>query len=98
MRDGEAAELFTTLRSVLWRLAQEVGEVPLNWYLHSLPNPVAETAASYHWHLEIRPRLGEAGAFEIGTGTYTNTFAPESAAEILRGQGAAPPEALPPPA
>ena len=98
VRGDEAGSLFGVLREVLGKLVQGVGEVPLNWYLHSLANPVAETAGSYHWHLEIRPKLGEVAGFELATGTYINTFAPENAAELLRSQAEPAPEEIPPPA
>jgi UDPglucose--hexose-1-phosphate uridylyltransferase len=92
-----AAALGVSLRGVLWKIVQELGEVPLNWYVHSLPNPPAESQASYHWHLEIRPKLTDIAGFEMATGTYINTLAPESAAQMLRGHGAPPPESTPPP-
>jgi UDPglucose--hexose-1-phosphate uridylyltransferase len=81
---GDVAAVGRTLRETLWRLTQAVGEVPLNWYIHSLPNPAGETVDSYHWHLEIRPQLGVAAGFELATGTFINTVAPEVAAERLR--------------
>lgn len=85
------------LRKVLWRLAQELGDVPINWYIHSVPNAAGETVESYHWHLEIRPRLGEVAGFEMATGTMINTLPPEAAAHRLRGHGDPDPDQSPPP-
>jgi UDPglucose--hexose-1-phosphate uridylyltransferase len=83
----EAASLGVFLREVLWRLNQEVGDVPLNWYIHSLPNAAGEGSRSYHWHLEVRPKLSEIAGFEMATGIFINTTAPESAAEALSARG-----------
>jgi UDPglucose--hexose-1-phosphate uridylyltransferase len=87
-----AAALGVFLRGVLWRISHELGDVPLNWYIHSHPAAAGEALRSYHWHLEIRPRLQQPAGFEMGTGTYINTVAPEVAAKALRGLGDPGPE------
>ena len=43
-----------------------------------------ECDASYHWHLEITPRTSIPTGFELGSGLFVNTVAPEAAAEQLR--------------
>ncbi|HEV1998265.1 MAG TPA: galactose-1-phosphate uridylyltransferase [Candidatus Dormibacteraeota bacterium] len=92
-----AASLGVFLRGVLWRIAHELGDVPLNWYIHSHPAAAGDALKSYHWHLEIRPRLQQLAGFELSTGTYINTVAPEAAARALRGMGEPGPEASDPP-
>ena len=92
---GEAAEnvsgeLGVFLKSILWRLTAVGGEVPLNWYVHSLPNAAGDWRDSYHWHLEIRPKVTEIAGFELATGTYVNTLAPEVAAAALSAATAPP--------
>lgn len=92
---GEAAEnvagvLGVFLKSVLWRLTAVAGEVPLNWYIHSLPNAAGDWRDSYHWHLEIRPKLTEIAGFELATGTFVNTLAPEVAAAALSAEAGPP--------
>jgi UDPglucose--hexose-1-phosphate uridylyltransferase len=88
----QAGSLGVFLREVLWRITQEVGDVPLNWYIHSLPNAAGEWSLSFHWHLEIHPKLSEVAGFELATGTYINTTAPESVAAALSAHGAPSPE------
>jgi UDPglucose--hexose-1-phosphate uridylyltransferase len=95
--EDRAAALGAFLRSVLWRITQELGDVALNWYIHSHPGAAGEALRSYHWHLEIRPRLAELAGFEMGTGTFVNTVAPELAARSLQGHADPGPEALEPP-
>src|SRR5258708_21329017 len=88
--ENVAGELGVFLKSVLWRLTAVAGEVPLNWYIHSLPNAAGDWRDSYHWHLEIRPKLTEIAGFELATGTYVNTLAPEVAAAALSAEAAPP--------
>ena len=87
-----AAALGVFLRGILWRFAHELGDVPLSWYIHSHPAAAGEALKSYHWHLEIHPRLQHLGGFELSTGTYVNSVAPEAAARALRGLGDPGPE------
>lgn len=82
-----AAALGVFLRDVLWRITHELGDIPLNWYIHSDPSAAGDALRSYHWHLEIRPKLAELAGFELGTGTFINTVAPEVAARALSGVG-----------
>ncbi|MFQ6084951.1 MAG: DUF4921 family protein [Candidatus Bathyarchaeia archaeon] len=44
--------------------------------------PVEEE--SYHWHLEVYPKLSQLGGFEKSTGMFINTMSPEDAAQSLR--------------
>jgi UDPglucose--hexose-1-phosphate uridylyltransferase len=81
--DDDAAALGRFLKLVLWKLTAAAGDVPINWYIHSLPNAAGDWRDSYHWHLEIRPKLTDVAGFELATGTYINTLAPELAAANL---------------
>jgi len=55
-----------------------------NYYIHTAP--VREPVGTFHWHLEITPRLTEIAGFERGTGFYINPIVPEDAAAILKGE------------
>lgn len=57
--------------------------VPYNLLLHSTPVNM-DIGVSYHWHIEILPRLSRAAGFELGTDCYINPTPPEVAAEVLR--------------
>jgi UDPglucose--hexose-1-phosphate uridylyltransferase len=39
---------------------------------------------TYHWHIEIIPRITRVAGFEWGTGFYINPVPPEDAAKYLR--------------
>jgi UDPglucose--hexose-1-phosphate uridylyltransferase len=80
--NDELPELAFMLRQSLRRLAGIV-DAPLNYVIHSAPlrEPTRER---YHWHLEILPRITKIAGFELASGYYINTVAPEIAAGQLR--------------
>jgi len=78
----EFPQLAFMLRQSLQRLAGTV-DAPLNYVLHSAPLKEAKRD-HYHWHLEILPRISKIAGFELASGYYINTVAPESAARQLR--------------
>jgi len=71
--------LIYTVRS----MEKNVPNIPLNWYIHTLPT-THKDSSSYHWHLEITPRLANYGGFELGSGIIIDIMSPEDAAEYLR--------------
>jgi UDPglucose--hexose-1-phosphate uridylyltransferase len=41
-------------------------------------------AESFHWHIDVVPRLTQLAGFELGTGVNVNIVAPERAAAELK--------------
>jgi UDPglucose--hexose-1-phosphate uridylyltransferase len=80
--NDELPELAFMLRRSLQRLAG-IADPPFNYVIHSAPlrEPMRE---HYHWHLEILPRIAKIAGFELASGYYINTVAPEIAARQLR--------------
>lgn len=73
--------------SVILRELDKVLEFPpYNFMVHTAPLQEAKLP-SYHWHLEIVPRLAKTAGFEWGTGLYVNPTPPEEAAKFLRESG-----------
>lgn len=54
---------------------------PYNLLLHTVP---ATNDASFHWHLELLPRVTRRTGFDWGSGFYVNPTPPEDAARFLR--------------
>jgi UDPglucose--hexose-1-phosphate uridylyltransferase len=79
-------DLARVMRRTMARLDAVLGGAQYNYFLHSLPHdPSCEDCApSYHWHIEITPRTSIPTGFELGSGLFVNTVAPETAAEKLR--------------
>jgi UDPglucose--hexose-1-phosphate uridylyltransferase len=86
LNDEDAADLARVMRRTMARLDAVVGGVQYNYFVHSLPHdPLCEECeASFHWHIEITPRTSIPSGFELGSGFFVNTVAPEAAAEKLR--------------
>ena len=80
--DGIAG-LGTALPDLMRRLDAIAGHLAYNLVLMSAP--VSEQPSpSYHWRLELIPRRGTLGGFELGTGCYINSVPLEEAARRLR--------------
>lgn len=83
--DDDLMDLGEVLRRSMARLDAVLGGVQYNYFLHTQPRHTdAQTANSYHWHLEICPRTSIPTGFELGSGLFVNTVSPEEAAQRLR--------------
>jgi len=87
--DIEAAavqNLAWVFRALLRKLNRTLEQPPYNMVVHT--SPVQEgPSASYHWHIELIPKLTKVAGFEWGTGFYLNPTPPEEAAKFLREAG-----------
>lgn len=85
---AERKSLARVLKKTLQKLAEKLNNPSFNFYLHTIPvckpTPVHCDPRSYHWHLEILPRLNTWAGFELGTEIYVNPVAPEDAAKLLK--------------
>ncbi len=79
----EVESLARALKSVLQRMDRALESPPYNLVVHTAPS-FEDVAHSYHWHVEIIPKLTPVAGFEWGTGFYINPTAPEEAASVLR--------------
>jgi UDPglucose--hexose-1-phosphate uridylyltransferase len=84
--DQELAVLGERLGDVMRRLHKVLILPPYTLLLHTTPVGV-DVAASYHWHLEIVPRLTPVSGLAWDGGIHINTVPPEVAAEALRQAG-----------
>jgi UDPglucose--hexose-1-phosphate uridylyltransferase len=82
LTSNEISAFAKTIKSSLKALKEIVNDPPYNYGIHLALNPEAQE--SYHWHLEVYPKLATWAGFEKSTGTYINTVTPETAAQSLR--------------
>jgi len=82
MQQKEIKSFAETLKTCLNGLKRLVNDPPYNYGFHLTTNK--EDSKSYHWHLEVYPKLSIWAGFEKSTGMYINTITPETAAESLR--------------
>lgn len=83
MSREEVEQCASILKGALLKLEVCLRNPPYNFNLHTAPCGQEQTA-TFHWHLDIVPRLTTAAGFEMGTGIYINVTAPEDAAAFLR--------------
>src|SRR5207249_4509658 len=65
LSDADRAALAAILKDVLGRMDRMLDDPSFNYYIHTAP--VREPEGTFHWHLEITPRLTEIAGFEGGT-------------------------------
>lgn len=80
--DDDIAATTATLQRTL-RALDALGDPPYNLFLHTAP--VGERLdQTFHWHMELHPRLRVIAGLERATALAVNPAAPEYAAEVLR--------------
>jgi UDPglucose--hexose-1-phosphate uridylyltransferase len=79
--DADLAHVAARLRDVVRRVAAVLRWPPLSVLLHTAP---AGESASYHWHLEIVPRLTAVHGLAWDGGIHINPVSPEEATRVLR--------------
>ncbi|MDD5583693.1 MAG: galactose-1-phosphate uridylyltransferase [Candidatus Omnitrophica bacterium] len=81
--DAKIKDLAKILKETLLRLKKVLGEHPYNYIIHTSPVNT-DAHFSYHWHIEIMPKLTRVAGFEWGSGFYLVFTPPEVAAKYLR--------------
>ncbi|MBI4637346.1 MAG: galactose-1-phosphate uridylyltransferase [Candidatus Rokubacteria bacterium] len=79
----ELRDLAAVLGDFLRRLGSVLRDPPFNFMLHTAPlrEPRLD---SFHWHLEVIPKVTQVAGFEWGSGFFINPVPPEDAAGALR--------------
>lgn len=83
IKKTEVTNLALGLKHTLWKIKEVLGNPPFNYIIHTTPFGYEHTS-SYHWHIEIMPKLTRVAGFEWGTGFYINPTPPEEAARYLK--------------
>lgn len=81
IRKADLRPLAPALRRALAAVAAATGGAALNLWLHTSP---AELRGSFHWHLELAPRVSRIAGFELATDMALVSVDPEAAAAALR--------------
>lgn len=79
--------LAEALKVSLTKIYNGLGNPAYNFFMHTFPvdGEGIYDSCSYHWHLEIIPRMGVWGGLELGTGSDVINIDPDEVAEYLRG-------------
>jgi len=82
LKPAEKTAFALTLKTCLKALKELLNDPPYNYGFHVALDSL--NSESYHWHLEVYPKLATWAGFEKSTGVFINTVTPETAAESLR--------------
>ncbi len=77
-------DLSHVIQSLFMRYYKLLDDPPYSLTFHTSPVQSRFHRSEYHWHLEIRLRIGLREGFEWGTGFFVNPTPPEDAASYLR--------------
>jgi UDPglucose--hexose-1-phosphate uridylyltransferase len=81
--DDEIKELAPVVRELMARIHFGLKNPDYNYIIRSAP--VGDHDTRYlHWYIVVIPKISTPAGFEIGSGIYINTVAPEACAEYLR--------------
>ena len=83
MTQEEMSDFAKILKDILQRVKVALNNPSYNFIIHSSPLD-EENKDSYHWHVEIMPKLTRVAGFEWGTGFYIVPTPPDLAAKYLR--------------
>lgn len=80
----ELKDFAEALRISLAKVFHGLNNPAYNFFIHTPPTDAEHDYDFYHWHLEINPRIGEWGGFELGTGSEVINTDPDEVAEYLK--------------
>lgn len=83
LTDEDRRELAEVLRRVIRALDRLLAHPAFNYVVHSAPAENA-TTPYYLWHIQILPRVATIAGFELGSGIFVTTMAPEDSAPAMR--------------
>ncbi len=79
--DGGLADV---LLVSLKKIKKALNNPSFNLFIHTAPVESSHKHDYYSWHIEILPKFGKLGGFELGTDIETNAVDPDEAAKLLR--------------
>jgi UDPglucose--hexose-1-phosphate uridylyltransferase len=83
INNDEIDELAWVLQRLISKISKCLDDPDYNYVIRS--SPVGEENARYlHWYIVMIPKITTPAGFEIGSGIYINSVAPEDSARFLR--------------
>ncbi|MCX6813824.1 MAG: galactose-1-phosphate uridylyltransferase [Candidatus Azambacteria bacterium] len=84
IKEQELISLADALKFAFSKIYKNLADPAFNFFIHTAPTIKNGDYHHYHWHIEILPKFGIFGGFELGTGMDIISVAPEKAAQILK--------------
>ena len=86
LEESQLEQLSWLTHRLVRRIERCYPDAAYNFIIHTAPSCQKGTA-SFHWRLELFPRITKVAGFEWGSDCYINPIAPENAAAALRKAG-----------
>ncbi|MBN1764513.1 MAG: galactose-1-phosphate uridylyltransferase [Sedimentisphaerales bacterium] len=86
LNDKAIPDLADILQKILRRLDEGLNGPAYNLVFHTAPVDYDGPREAFRWYIQIYPRVGVSGGFELATDIYINSMAPTSAAQFYRGE------------
>lgn len=80
------AGVVDVLRMVMGKMTNRLNDPDRNFFIHTAPLKHQNRFDYYHWHIEVIPKFGSPGGFELSTGIEINVISPEHCAAMLNGK------------
>lgn len=84
--ESELEQLSWLTHRMVRRIEHCYPDAAYNFIIHTAPNRL-HRPDSFHWRIELFPRITKVAGFEWGSDCYINPLAPETAAAALRAAG-----------
>jgi UDPglucose--hexose-1-phosphate uridylyltransferase len=81
--DGEIKGLATIIKDIFSRYYHGLGDPDFNFVIKTPPKDESNDR-SFHWYIQILPKITKIAGFELGSGMSINITIPEENAEFLR--------------
>jgi UDPglucose--hexose-1-phosphate uridylyltransferase len=65
-------------------LYKTVGDVSYNMWFHIAPKENEKIMNTFHWHIEVQPKISTWASLELGANVYVNILSPEDATKNLK--------------
>ncbi len=82
--ERDLADVVQALQASLRMIRRGLGDPDYNFFIHTAPIRDKKRYESYHWHIEVLPRVTIPAGFEQGTGIEINPVDPDRAAALFR--------------
>jgi len=86
LSESELEQLSWLTHRTVRRIEHCYPDAAYNFIIHTSPNHLRRPN-SFHWRIELFPRITKIAGFEWGSDCYINPLAPETAAAALRAAG-----------
>jgi UDPglucose--hexose-1-phosphate uridylyltransferase len=80
----DISDLSQVISLMFKTLYKTVGDVSYNMWFHIAPKENEKIMNTFHWHIEVQPKISTWASLELGANVYVNILSPEDATKNLK--------------